>query len=815
MSTDLRIEEIAAAANQRSDAKARQAFIMAACEGRPDLIPRVNAVMAKTRIENPDDDTGSFDEHSQFAPNDRIGPYNIVTCIGEGGFGEVYQATQQEPVARSVAIKVIKKGMDTKHVLARFEAERQSLAMMDHPGIAKIFDAGTTQSGQPYFVMELVKGIPISQFCDLNKFSVRKRVEVFLQVCRAIQHAHTKGVIHRDIKPSNVLVSPGDGEPKSVVIDFGIAKATHNFGSAVQTQANQVLGTPAYMSPEQAEASMDIDTRADVYALGVLLYELLSGTLPLKNTCGLPREDVVKAYQENDLPRPSKKFARKDNTSTKRINQRSERNVRSMRRTLSGELDWIAMKCLQYDRNERYETVSSLAADLRRFLDGEPVQARQNSFVYAFRKFLVRNARLLFLILCALTATVLFALDRYKDAERAKATQAIQDFGTTILLRQEHESLLEGEPADRSRRVREWLAKGEGPISRLDYSRQLIRNRLATEDDEVLRGFLLDLENFAAEDGIFEQTRTWVDRCPSSDQIDNQWDICLEEFHKRYPQWTLSKEARLFPIGKAAVSGCWEFVDLSTGILPPGPEKIDRYTGVVYVLVVPEAPFVMGSPDGEQGKDPINDADELQHEVRLSPFLIAKYELNMGQAIRAGFEIRLKYDPLKPVQCDWFTAYGLCESMSCALPTEAQWEFSCRAGTTGSYYSDSLEDIAWFAENSDNTRHPVGLKLPNAFGLYDMHGNALEWVYDLYDAEFYSAEEAKLKDPKYHPLYFERSEWQKAGGEQLGILRGGGFNGKAAYCRSAGRYALEKDNRFRANGFRPAVTNIISAAERD
>lgn len=228
-----------------------------------------------------DDGSGQYD---QLFPDESLEGYRIIQKLGEGGFGEVYHARQTEPVRRDVAIKVIKKGMDTKEVLSRFHAERQALAMMNHPGIAKVFDAGTTATGQPFFVMELVKGVPITRFCDLNKFTVRQRVDLFVEVCHAIQHAHHKGVIHRDIKPSNIIVTGSGDRPLPIVIDFGVAKATQQqLGQeSVVTKLHQVIGTPAYMSPEQAESTgMDIDTRADVYSLGVVLYELLCGSLPL------------------------------------------------------------------------------------------------------------------------------------------------------------------------------------------------------------------------------------------------------------------------------------------------------------------------------------------------------------------------------------------------------------------------------------------------------------------------------------------------------------------------------------------------------
>jgi serine/threonine protein kinase/WD40 repeat protein/tetratricopeptide (TPR) repeat protein len=328
-------------------------------------------------------------------PGTVIGPYKLLQQIGEGGFGIVYMAEQQRPVRRKVALKIIKPGMDTREVIARFEAERQALALMDHPNIARVLDGGTTESGRPYFVMELVKGVPLTQFCDDNKLDMRQRLTLFSAVCKAIQHAHHKGVIHRDIKPSNVMVTLHDGQPVPKVIDFGVSKAISQqlTEKTMFTAYGQMIGTPAYMSPEQAEMSgLDIDTRSDVYSLGVLLYELLTGTTPLeaKSLRGKAYAELQRMIREDEPPRPSLRVSTQGNASALIASQRGT-VPRELGAMLRGELDWIVMKALEKNRDRRYESANTFAADVERYLRHEAVEACPPSAVYRVRKFIRRN----------------------------------------------------------------------------------------------------------------------------------------------------------------------------------------------------------------------------------------------------------------------------------------------------------------------------------------------------------------------------------------------------------------------------------------
>jgi serine/threonine protein kinase/tetratricopeptide (TPR) repeat protein len=324
-----------------------------------------------------------------------IGPYRILQRIGEGGFGSVFEAEQAHPVRRRVALKIIKLGMDTEQVIARFEAERQALAMMDHPHIARVLDAGATPEGRPYFVMELVKGAPITEYCDRERLPVAERLKLFEQVCAAVQHAHTKGVIHRDLKPTNILVSTQDGEPFARVIDFGIAKATaaRLTDRPLYTELHQMIGTPVYMSPEQAAGSADIDTRTDVYSLGVVLYELLTGTPPLGVEAFQASSgpgDVERVIREVEPPRPSTRVSQSADIATKVAPDRRT-EPRRLVGSLRGELDWIVMKAIEKERGRRYETASGLAADLRRLLAGEPVLAAPPSASYRLTTFVRRH----------------------------------------------------------------------------------------------------------------------------------------------------------------------------------------------------------------------------------------------------------------------------------------------------------------------------------------------------------------------------------------------------------------------------------------
>jgi eukaryotic-like serine/threonine-protein kinase len=370
-------------------------------------------------------------------PSAVIGPYKLLQQIGEGGMGTVWMAQQTRPVQRQVALKVIKPGMDTRQVIARFEAERQALALMDHPHIAKVLDGGTTENGRPYFVMELVKGVPITQFCDDNRLTLRARLELFVSVCQAVQHAHQKGIIHRDLKPSNVLVASHDGSPVVKVIDFGVAKALGQelTDKTLFTGFAQMVGTPLYMSPEQAgQSGLDVDTRTDVYALGVLLYELLTGTTPFdkERLRQAGYDELRRIIREEEPAKPSTRISTLGQAaSTASTNRQSD--PRRLSQLFRGELDWIVMKALDKDRSRRYETASAFAADVQLYLKDEPVQACPPSALYHFGKFARRYKRSLatagllgvMLLVAVLALTVSFIQTR-EGLEREQQTAYVQ-----------------------------------------------------------------------------------------------------------------------------------------------------------------------------------------------------------------------------------------------------------------------------------------------------------------------------------------------------------------------------------------------------
>jgi serine/threonine protein kinase/WD40 repeat protein len=437
---------------------------------------------------------------AQECPGTMIGPYKLLERIGEGGMGAVWLAEQRAPVQRQVALKIIKAGMDTRQVVARFEAERQALALMDHPNIARVFDGGTTAGGRPYFVMELVKGVPITRYCDEHRLTPRERLELFLPVCQAIQHAHQKGIIHRDVKPANVLVAPYDGRPVPKVIDFGVAKATGQrlTERTLCTGFGAVVGTLEYMSPEQAELNNhDIDTRSDIYGLGVLLYELLTGTTPLSHERlkQAAFTEILRVIREEEPPRPSTRLSGLKETLPS-ISARRHMEPARLTRLVRGELDWIVMKALEKDRNRRYETANGLARDVERYLRDEPVRACPPTVGYRLRKLVRRNRGPVVAVSLVLLALVVGIVGttwglvgtqkalrelqeqqtRTRAAEREKTLQLAQArWNEARLTRQAHQ------PGQRHRSL-EALAEAVRHLRSLD---QLEERRLALRNDAI------------------------------------------------------------------------------------------------------------------------------------------------------------------------------------------------------------------------------------------------------------------------------------------------------------------------------------------
>ena len=735
-------------------------------------------------------------------PGQRIDRYIIGNQIGVGGMGAVYLAHQVEPVQRDVALKIVRPGMDSRSILARFARERQALAMMNHPGIAAVLDAGSTPLGRPYFVMEYVEGPPITQYCNEHRLPIEERLKLFTTVCYAVHHAHQRGIIHRDLKPSNILVA-GTNDPQPRVIDFGIAKTKPEFcdQAPFQTRVGITMGTPEYMSPEQACVSpTKVDARTDVYSLGVLLYELLVGALPDCHRNPSP-PDLETAQRAAVLTQePSKHFDQLGDSKESVAQQRHD-HPRELGKKLRGDLDAILLKALEPDPNKRYMSCLDLASDVVRFGNGDAVTARAPSIVYRFGRILRRNRTLFIAItsviaLLALGLTIVSVLLLQVRHER-NLMAALSDAATLELVVTEGDKLWPAEPENVAA-MDQWLAGASRDlIERLPTHRKLLESRRAEApsigphgkllfdnprkqfDYHQLENTVAKIETFAnSKNGYYagmvqrrEDALSIVGRSIESYAVQWQEAIVAISQNEQYNGLKIIPQVGLVPIGPDPLSGLWEFAHVPTGKVPGRSAQKDLLltdsTGLIFILI-PAGEFLMGSARLAESTEPggtvdteARDNEQPAHRVSIgAPFFISKYEMTQAQwqrisgdnpsRFRAGELIHgIVISPMHPVErVDWYTAVNTLNRLRLVLPTEAQWEYVGRAGTTSRFFSGSslasLEGYANIADldyyNLDGSKwltpvpwhdgypntSPIGSFLPNPWGLHDTMGNVIE-----------------------------------------------------------------------------------------
>jgi serine/threonine protein kinase/formylglycine-generating enzyme required for sulfatase activity len=782
--------------------------------------------------------------------------YELIDVLGEGGMGIVYLAEQTHPIRRRVALKVIKLGVDSRRATARFESERQALALMDHPNIARVFEAGATEDGRLYFAMEHVSGRPIGEFCDQAKLSVAGRARLLATVCDAVQHAHQKGIIHRDLKPSNILVTTQGAEPIPKVIDFGVARAMNQrlTEHTMFTQLGVVVGSFRYMSPEQADCRLlEIDTRTDIYALGAVLYELLTGETPIDAPTieQTGYAEVQRRIREEEPVKMSERVRRMVGSAAATVAAQRAADLASLARQLKGDLDWIALKALEKERTRRYATAAELADDLRRFLANEPVLAGPPTRAYRLRKFVRRNrvpvvagAAVALAVVSGLVAsTTLFfqnrASRRVAEAQRDQILR-LSDANVLARLVAEVEDLRPPHP-ESAAAMESWLRDAESLASRVPTHRATLATlrasaiepasvsssdaqppSFASQEDQFhydhLSTLVKDLERFVDPDPHVGAIACVRERLAFARSVANEtmtskrgeWNDAIRSIADvkecpRYGGLVIAPQMGLSPLGRDPVSGLWEFLHVRTGTAPArGPDRrwiMAEETGIVLVLL-PGSCYWMGmskerlsNPEMPSG-NPLARFDEVPvHRVCLDPFFISKYEVTQAQYVRMMGQNPSRIRPYvdygmyvtslrHPVEnLDWALADGFVRDVGLVLPTEAQWEYAARAGSTARFpcgwdpkcleQTENIQDASakvpgrpggwvyapWHDGFVDSS--PAGFFDPNAFALHDVMGNVLEWTHDWYGS---------------YQLPVAPGDGERLGGPQTErVVRGGGF----------------------------------------
>ncbi|MCB9881327.1 MAG: SUMF1/EgtB/PvdO family nonheme iron enzyme [Planctomycetes bacterium] len=789
---------------------------------------------------------------------ERIENYEILAVLGEGGMGTVYLAQQIAPIQRRVALKVIKLGMATKEVIARFEAERQALARMDHRGIAHVFDVGTTIDGQPYFAMEHVDGERITDYCAARALDVEGRLRLFQEVCNAVQHAHLKCVLHRDLKPSNILVKEEDGRPVPMIIDFGIAKATDQdlTQASLVTEAGRLLGTPAYMSPEQAEMTgRDVDARTDIYSLGVVLYELLTGVLPFDarqlRESGLT--EIQRRIREDEPPKPSTRLLAPRHASS--LSGRRNPVPPDFVRSLKGDLDWITMRCLEKEPSRRYQSASELASDVQRHLDHEPVLAGPPSTAYRLRKLLRKRrtsiataAIILLMLVIGLVVTIqkermaVAALDRY---QQMKAVPLAED------LLQEADHDLWPANAQHVDAMDRWLVRARQLVQRASTLEAKLKDLETLDGHAVndyegrfLRGvfthLLANVHRLMGDDGLLAQVE--ARRARAATLRDRSLEAPASAWHRALASITANPKYRdlrvfepqlgLVPLGVDPASQLEEFAVLDTGVVPTrdgdGSLVISDTSTIVLVLLPPGTFFMGAQARDENGPNHDRRAFATEGpvtEIELDAFFLSKYEMTQGQWLSVmesnpslfsppmtlGGRLATMRNPVESVS--WRQCSEATRRLGLLLPTEAQWEYAARAGTSTPWWTGrerlSLSGVAnigdryskenggadrWEYEldfEDGHSRHaPVGSFAANPFGLHDLLGNVSEWCRDEHGPYTRAA---------------RRGDGLRENGfEEQRSIRGGSWRFGLTEARCSARVSNRLDHNYYTLGLRPS-----------